>query len=154
MEFVHRLNVETDYTVMCGILVQCSNASAVTQMFEGYNTRIALSSFMVKNFASMFPRDLVSHGTVLANNISSNNFVSFEKDYNIFKKVFFEWKQEDIQNIRDQISSTVESVEAMTIDSPRDEADRQWNEGVALNLENLEKSRDTLKLLAPSLESP
>ena len=143
MDFLRSLDTESDFGTMCKMLMTSSNVCGLHEMFEGYDPKVLLSSFMIKNFSDMFPDPMVHKAQSVSEIILENKLKSFEKDLKDFEKVFEVWKKKDLENLKDSITLKMFQMESLKVHE-MDEADKQWNDGVDLSIKTMGEALDSL----------
>lgn len=143
MDFLRSLDTESDFGTMCKMLMTSSNVCGLHEMFEGYDPKVLLSSFMIKNFSDMFPDPMVHKAQSVSEIILENKLKSFEKDLKDFEKVFEVWKEKDLENLKDSITLKMFQMKSLKVHEI-DEADKQWNDGVDLSIKTMGEALDSL----------
>jgi len=148
MEFLRELQDEKDYDIMSVKLTQGDKISRVREIFPKYNTRVLLSAFMVHNFQEVLdiPDNLFEKSEEIINILLGiNNPPKLENVYPEYFKIFNEWRNDDINKMRNDIQIHKIIYNSMLDETPpRTEADRQWHQGISQSIELFDKHMDKL----------
>jgi len=147
--YLIQLNLERDYEEMMKHLLDKEGVESVNSFYEGINTKLLLSSFLIRNFYKYFlltDRDeLVKISKEICKNILENDKEKVNKNYHKFHSLFVQWRDYDIRAMKHEIEGARTQLEnIMTENPPADDAEEQWNEGVAINVKIMD---NTIKML-------
>jgi len=127
MDDLRALQNETDHTE----LMKLMRKTDVSGVFSEYNSKVLVSSFMLYKFREIY--DIDDELFDLAKNISDAmvelDFMVIGSLYPTYYQKFLEWRDKDIQEMKINIQNQMEACQN-TVSSPKDEADRTWNECV------------------------
>ena len=147
-EYLSKLDLERDYDTMLQLMIQMDNVKCVSYFFTGLNTKVLLSSFLIKNFHDYFLLDENNEFLKMAKTISQSilqkDLEKVGQSYKKFHELFIEWREEDINGMKNEISSAKENLENMVLTETRDDADEQWNEGLAINMKLMDNTVEML----------
>ena len=147
-EYLSKLDLERDYDTMLQLMIQMDNVKCVSYFFTGLNTKVLLSSFLIKNFHDYFLLDENNEFLKMAKTISESilqkDLEKVGQSYKKFHELFIEWREEDINGMKNEISSAKENLENMVLTETRDDADEQWNEGLAINMKLMDNTVEML----------
>ena len=147
-EYLSKLDLERDYDTMLQLMIQMDNVKCVSYFFTGLNTKVLLSSFLIKNFHDYFLLDENNEFLKMAKTISESilqkDLEKVGQSYKKFHELFIEWREEDINGMKDEISSAKVNLENMVLTETRDDADEQWNEGLAINMKLMDNTVEML----------
>ena len=148
-DFLIQLNLEKDYDHMMVLLLDKDGLKNVKNYFIGLNSKVLLSSFLIKNFYEYFllteNDELVKVSKVTCNFIMNQDLENTQKNYKNFYDLFVQWRDHDIRGMKEEIQSAKGELEGMmTEDEPVDDAEVQWNEGVKINMKLMDS---TMKML-------
>ena len=145
MDFLAELNEEKDYDKMCSRMVEKTNIGCVSLLFPGYNAKVLLTAFMVKNFPDVYAdEELIGQAGGLCGALLSIDHLEVSKIYQKYFETFLEWRQKDILNLKMSIEVQKETLRSVAETEPADEADEQWNEGIEMNIQTLDKHLEKL----------
>ena len=142
MEFLGELNDEKDYDLMSVKLTQGDRIEGVRTLFPRYNTRILLSSFMIRNFNKILdiPDDLVNKSEEIIGFLLGTGVADITIIYPIYFRLFNEWRNDDINKLKDTIE-----IHKIIYDSMLDEIpDKEWHDGVSNSMNIMDKHIDKL----------
>ena len=139
MEFLKELNDEKDYDLMSVKLTQGDRVNTVNTMFPQYNTRVMLSSFMIRNFNKILdiPENLLEKSEEIINILLGTIVHSeLENVYPEYFKLFNDWRNDDINKLKDTIEIHKIIYNSM-LDIPQEPspADQQWHDGVSQSID-------------------
>ena len=142
MEFLGELNDEKDYDLMSVKLTQGDRIEGVRTLFPRYNTRILLSSFMIRNFNKILdiPDDLVNKSEEIIGFLLGTGVADITIIYPIYFRLFNAWRNDDINKLKDTIE-----IHKIIYDSMLDEIpDKEWHDGVSNSMNIMDKHIDKL----------
>lgn len=101
----------------------------VSGLFEAYNTRVLLASFMLSKFPveNSINDDLYELSKIITDAMIALDFMKLSKNYKKYFEKFLEWRNIDISHMRQDLRDQVEACRT-TMTAPRDIADQTWNE--------------------------
>ena len=154
-DYLTKLNIERDYDEMLKLLLNKEEVENVKNFFGGLNTKVLLSSFLIKNFHDYFLLDknnnLVKSSKTISGFILDKNLENVGEEYRNFYTLFVNWREEDIDGMKTEIRSAQSNLETMVMDDPVDDADEQWNKGVEMSVKIM---NNTVKMLERYGTSP
>lgn len=104
------------------------------------NTRVLLSSFLFKNFGSAYllneNDDLFRAAAGIADRLVAEDFGAVADRYDAYYEHFSEWRRRDIALMQSEILGARRRLVDMKVGGggPSDDAERQWDAGLDLNL--------------------
>jgi len=148
--YIRELDLEqSDYENMIRLLTDKENFDRVKTAFgEHLNTKVLMSSFLIKNFNEYFGIVRTDHLYQTASSVASSlrfGGVVVNEEYTAFFDAFTEWRSIDIREMRREIVEATENLHQMVVDEPRDDAEEQWNQGVAINVRIMDTTDSLLK---------
>jgi hypothetical protein len=154
-DYLIKLNLERDYDSMMRLMLIKENVEEIKNFFEGLNTKVLLSSFLIKNFYDYFLLDkndnLVKSSINISQHLLEKNLEKVGEEYRNFYTLFVNWRNEDIDGMKSEINSAKTQLETMVTEEPQDDADEQWNTGVKISMEIMD---NTVKMLDTYGKSP
>lgn len=145
MDDLKKLRDETDHTE----LMKKMRTIDVSDIFGEYNTNVLVSSFMLYKFREIY--DIDDELFELCNNISDAmvnvDLMKIKNMYPLYYQKFLKWREKDIQGMKIVIQNQMEACQN-TVSSPKDEADRTWNECVNQSIELMSEKIDQLDELS------
>lgn len=145
MDELKALHNETDHTE----LMKLMRKTDVSGVFSEYNSKVLVSSFMLYKFREIY--DIDDELFDLAKNISNAmvglDFMVIGSLYPTYYQKFLEWRDKDIQEMKINIQNQMEACQN-TVSSPKDEADRTWNECVDQSIKLMSEKVDQLDELS------
>ena len=145
-EYISKLNLERDYNEMINLLTDVEGFNTVKEQYPNFNTKILLSSFLIKNFKDYFMineyDEVYRDAKIIVESILSHQQLQ-QQEYDKFFNSFSTWRNEDIKGMRQEINSAQANLQNMLMDDPQDDADEQWNQGLQINM-NIMKTTDSL----------
>lgn len=145
MDELKELQNETDHTE----LMKLMRKTDVSGVFSEYNSKVLVSSFMLYKFREIY--DIDDELFDLAKNISDAmvtlDFMKIGVLYPRYFEKFTEWRDKDIQEMKINIQNQMEACRD-TVTSPKDEADRTWNECVDQSIKLMSEKVDQLDELS------
>ena len=145
MDFLADLNGEKDYDTMCKKLMEAPNVGCVSLLFPGYNAKVLLTAFMVKNFPDVYAdQELLAQADTLCKALLSIDHMEVSQIYHKYFETFSEWRKKDILNLKISLEVQKETLRSVAEPEPSDEADEQWNEGIEMNIQTLDKHIEKL----------
>lgn len=149
--YITRLDLELiDYENMIRLLTDTEGFDFVKNGFGAVtNPKVLLSSFLIKNFGEDYfgltaDDPLYRSATKVASSLRFGGVV-VQSEYIDFFDAFTDWRVNDIREMRHEISSATDNLNQMMVDEPRDDAEEQWNQGVAVNLRIMNTTESLLK---------
>ena len=147
METIHE---ETKFDILTTLLQDKDVISHVHSKYPQYNPRVLLSSVVLYRF----PTELHVHTTLseLAIMIWTSIFQNQDIPSQLYDEYFTEfnrWRTLDINHLKHEIESGKALLDSMKTEEG-DEADKQWNDGINLNIEVMEDCEDKLDILSQS----
>ena len=142
MEFLEELNTEMDYDLMSVKLTQGDRIETVRTSFPHYNTRVMLSAFMIRNFNKILdiPSDLLEKSEELIGFLLGTMTGDINSIYPSYFSLFNEWRNDDINKLKDTIE-----IHKIIYDSMLDEIpDKEWHDGVSDSMKIMDKHIDKL----------
>lgn len=130
-------------------LMQLMKTTDVSGIFEEYNSRILVSSFMLFKFKEVYDIDdeLFNLSNVISNAMVNLDFMTISQNYKNYFDKFTQWREKDIQEMKINIQNQIDACRD-TATSPRDEADRTWNECINESVKLMSKKIENLDQLA------
>jgi hypothetical protein len=145
-EYISKLNLERDYNEMINLLTDQEGFKTVKEQYPNFNTKILLSSFLIKNFRDYFMineyDEVYRDAKAIVDTVINHQQVQ-QQDFDNFFNSFSAWRDEDIRGMRQEINSAQANLQNMLMDDPQDDADEQWNQGLQINM-NIMKTTDSL----------
>ncbi len=143
--YLSKLDLERDYDEMMKLMLDKNEIENVKNFFKDVNTKVLLSSFLMKNFNEYFSlsenHDLIKCSKELCKIILNKDLKSFEKVYKSFFDLFTSWRNNDIQEMKQEIEEARDEIEKiMTEHDPVDDAEEQWNHGVKINMKKMDNA--------------
>jgi len=138
MEFLAEVNVECDYDKMCTLLVSAHHIGCVSLLFPGYNAKVLLTAFMIKNFPDVYADEiLLGMAGEVCSALLGVDHMKLSKIYYEYFMTFSDWRKNDIIKMKTAIELQKETLTSVKDPDPSNEADEQWNEGIAINIKTL-----------------
>jgi hypothetical protein len=150
MEFIKNLYDETNYDKLINKLLEFDNVNLVKDKYPSLNTRVLLTCFTI-NLLNEDCYDLQQSSRRLSDNLVNDNTEEVIKEYSFFFELFTKWRNEDIQGLKSEISSAHTSLSTMLVEEETDDAEKQWNEGIKINMKVM---NNTVSLLDKYGKSP
>ena len=145
MDEIKALQNETDHTKLMKLMREID----VSGVFSEYNSKVLVSSFMLYKFREIY--DIDDELFELAQNISDAmvalDFMKIGGLYPTYYQKFLDWRDKDIHEMKINIQNQMEACQN-TATSPRDEADRIWNECVDQSIKLMSEKVDQLDELS------
>jgi hypothetical protein len=145
MDELKALQDESDHTE----LMKKMRRIDVSDLFSEYNSKVLVSSFMLYKFREIY--DIDDELFEMAQNISDAmvtvDFVKLGSLYPAYFQKFTEWRDKDIREMKLHIQNQIEACRD-TATSPRDEADRTWNDCVDQSINLMAQKVDQLDELS------
>lgn len=145
MDEIKALQNETDHTKLMRLMREID----VSGVFSEYNSKVLVSSFMLYKFREIY--DIDDELFELAQNISDAmvalDFMKIGGLYPTYYQKFLDWRDKDITEMKINIQNQMEACQN-TVTSPRDEADRTWNECVDQSIKLMSEKVDQLDELS------
>lgn len=119
------------------------------------NTRVLLSSFLFKNFRGYFllneNDELYKLSKDITEYLIQKKYKKVFEVYDIYFEKFSEWRKNDIEMMKSEISAASEQLSDMKVDGDDlDDAEKQWNNGLAMNIKNMKTSEKLLNVYGKS----
>ena len=149
-----RLDSQTDYAEAMKIVTEPDLISSTRDRFEGMNPKILLTAFLIKNFPQEMdiPGDHaltdLAKGVVKA--ILEEDMDTLGTVYPRFFEDFNKWRLHDIHLLKSQITHMSTELDAARAPDVKDEADKQWNDGINMSQKVLSTAVDQLDRFATS----
>ncbi len=154
-DYLTRLDLERDYDEMMKLMLNNDEVENVKSFFVGLNSKVILSSFLIKNFHNYFLLDinnnLVISSTTISKLILEKNLQKVGEEYKTFYELFIQWRNEDIDGMKTEINAAKSQLETMITEEPKDDADEQWNKGVEISVKIM---NNTVRMLDKYGSSP
>ena len=154
-DYLTRLDLERDYDEMMKLMLNNDEVENVKSFFVGLNSKVLLSSFLIKNFHDYFLLDknnnLVISSTTISNSMLEKNLQKVGEEYKTFYELFIQWRNEDIDGMKTEIDAAKSQLETMVTEEPKDDADEQWNKGVEISVKIMD---NTVRMLDKYGSSP
>ena len=154
-DYLTRLDLERDYDEMMKLMLNNDEVENVKSFFVGLNSKVILSSFLIKNFYDYFLLDknnnLVISSTTISKLILEKNLQKVGEEYKTFYELFIQWRNEDIDGMKTEINAAKSQLETMITEEPKDDADEQWNKGVEISVKIM---NNTVRMLDKYGSSP
>lgn len=150
MEFIKNLYDETNYDKLINKLLEFDNVNLVKEKYPSLNVRVLLTCFTI-NLLNEGCSELQQSSRRLADSLVNDNIDEVLKEYSKFFELFTEWRKEDIQGLKSEISSAQTSLSTMLVEEETDDAEKQWNEGIKINMKIMD---NTVSLLDKYGKSP
>lgn len=145
MDYLVKLDQEEDYDSMCKLMVTPDGMEEVSLVFPGYNVKVLISAFMVKNFPDVYTdEELQSSAKSITRCMLEINHEEISKIYQKYFKCFSEWRKNDIEVLKVSLELQKATFHDMIENDPADEADEQWNDGIQINMQTLDTHIDKL----------
>ena len=151
MDFLSKVNSEADYDIVIQMVTEKSDLETVRTLFPGYNAKVLMSSFMIKNFSSdIFNVDpgLLQSATNISEYLINLQHEKLNKEYSTYFNKFTEWRKNDIDDLKSQIELKRDIYQHVVENDPKNSADEEWNEGVAMSISDMETKLDDLDKFA------
>ena len=147
-DYLIQLNDEQDYERMMNLMLIKEEIEIINSFFVGLNSKVLLSSFLIKNFYDYFLLDksdkLVESSTTISNYLLQKDLKKVREEYRTFYELFIKWRNEDINGMKSEISSAKSQLETMVMEDPKDDADEQWNKGVEISVKIMDNTVEML----------
>ena len=147
-DYLIQLNNEQDYETMMDLMLIKEEIETVNSFFVGLNSKILLSSFLIKNFHDYYLLDnsdkLVKSSTTISNYLLQKDLKKVKEEYKTFYELFIKWRNEDINGMKSEIISAKSQLKTMVMEDPEDEADEQWNKGVEISVKIMDNTVEML----------
>ena len=154
-DYLTKLNIERDYDEMMKLMLMKDEVEHIKNYFEGLNSKVILSSFLIKNFHDYFLLDinnnLVISSITISNYMLQKDLKKVGEEYKNFYELFIKWRQEDIDGMKTEINAAKTQLGTMVTEEPKDDADEQWNKGVEISVKIMD---NTVKMLNKYGASP
>ena len=145
MEFLEELNTEQDYDKMCSLLVSVSNTTGIVSLYPEYNAKVLLTAFMVKNFPDVYAdENLLKQAGGICKALLEVDHSTLSQIYYEYLQTFSDWRKNDIIKMKTAIELQKETLRSVADPDPSNEADEQWNKGIAMNIKTLDKHIEKL----------
>lgn len=150
MEFIKKLYDETDYDKLINKLLEFDNVKLIKDKYPSLNERVLLTCFTI-NLLNEGNSELQQSSRRLADSLVNDMYEEVIKEYSTFFELFTIWRKEDIQGLKSEISSAQTSLSTMLVEEETDDAEKQWNEGIQINMKIMD---NTVSLLDKYGKSP
>jgi len=146
MDFLAKVNLESDYDTVTRLVTNKEELATIGSLFPGYNIKVLMASFVIKNFPDIFNADqeLVQSAVNISQYLINLQHEKLSKEYSIYFDKFIEWRKSDIENIKSQIELKRDVYQNVVENDPKNSADEAWNEGVAMSIRNMESRLDDM----------
>lgn len=130
-------------------LMQLMKNTDVSGIFEEYNSRVLVSSFMLYKFRDIYniDDDLFNISKIISEAMVNLDFMAISQNYKKYFDKFTAWRENDINEMKVEIQNQIESCQE-TATPPKDEADRTWNECIGESVELMSKKIEQLNELS------
>ena len=145
MDELRALQTEYDHTA----LMRRMREIDVSGIFEEYNTRVLVASFMLYKFSEEYNVDneLREISKIIADAMVDLDFMILSQNYKTYFDKFMAWRDSDIEQMRQDLRNQVEACRT-TMTPPRDIADRTWNECMENSIHLMNKSEEKLEKMS------
>ena len=145
MDELRALHSEEDHTRLMNRMRNID----ISGIFEEYNTRVLIASFMLYKFKEEYNIDdeLFELSNNIANAMVELDFMTISKNYKKYFNKFLQWRDGDIEKMRQDIRNQVEACQT-TMTPPRDIADRTWNECMENSIHLMNKTEEKLEKMS------
>jgi hypothetical protein len=150
IEFLKSLDSENDYDTLINKLLDFENVKKIKENYDSLNERVLLSCFIV-NFLKEGDHELRQSSRKLSNYLVYGDKINVTYEYQTFFELFKNWRDEDIQGLKSEIYSAQTSLSTMIVEEENDDAEKQWNEGIKINMKIMD---NTVSLLDKYGKSP
>ena len=130
-------------------LMQLMKNTDVSGIFEEYNSRVLVSSFMLYKFRDIYniDDDLFNISKIISEAMVTLDFMTISQNYKKYFDKFTAWRENDINEMKVEIQNQIESCQE-TATTPKDEADHIWNECIGKSVELMSKKIEQLNELS------
>jgi len=142
-EFIKSLHQERDYDKLIIKLVDFENVNKIKECYPTLNTRVLLSCFTI-NLLEEDDIFLQNSARRLIVNLLNEDKVNVINEYTKFFALFTTWREKDINGLKSEITSAQTSLSTMIVDEETDDAEKQWNEGIKINMNIMDNTVDLL----------
>jgi hypothetical protein len=145
MDELRALRAEEDHTCLMNRMRNID----ISGIFEEYNTRVLIASFMLYKFREEYNIDdeLFELSKVIADAMVELDFMTISKNYKKYFNKFLQWRNGDIEQMRQDLRNQVEACRT-TMTPPRDIADRTWNECMENSIQLMNKTEEKLEKMS------
>jgi len=145
MDKLRALQTEEDHTC----LMNRMKTIDVSDIFEEYNTRVLIASFMLYKFRGEYNIDdeLFELSKIIAGAMVDLDFKTISKNYQKYFDKFLAWRNSDIEQMRQELRSQVQACRH-TMTPPKDMADRTWNDCMENSIQLMNKSEEKLEKMS------
>ena len=145
MDDLRALQAEEDHTCLMNRMRDID----ISGIFEEYNTRVLIASFMLYKFREEYNIDdeLFELSKVIADAMVALDFMTISKNYKKYFDKFLQWRDSDIEQMRQDIRNQVHACRH-TMTPPRDIADRTWNECMENSIQLMNNSEQKLEKMS------
>ncbi len=121
----------------------------VSGIFEEYNSKVLVASFMLYKFRQEYNIDdeLFKLSEIMANAMIGLDFTIISRNYNNYFEKFLQWRNNDIDQMRKDIREQVCAC-TNTMTPPKDIADQTWNECMNNSIQLMNVSEQKLEQLS------
>jgi hypothetical protein len=142
-EFIKSLHQERDYDKLIIKLVDFENVNKIKECYPTLNARVLLSCFTI-NLLEEDDIFLQNSARRLIVNLLNEDKVNVINEYTNFFALFTTWREKDINGLKSEITSAQTSLSTMIVDEETDDAEKQWNEGIKINMKIMDNTVDLL----------
>lgn len=150
IDFLKSLDAEKDYDKLINKLLDFENVKKIKENYDSLNERVLLSCFII-NLLNEGDHELRQSSRKLSNYLVCGDKINVTSEYQTFFELFKNWRAEDIQELKSEISSAQTSLSTMIVEEENDDAEKQWNEGIKINMKIMD---NTVSLLDKYGKSP
>jgi len=145
MDDLRALQAEEDHTCLMNRIQDID----VSGIFEEYNTRVLIASFMLYKFRVEYNIDdeLFKLSKIIADAMVALDFMTISKNYKKYFDKFISWRDNDIEKMRQDLRMQVRACRH-TMTPPKDIADRTWNECMENSIQLMNKSEQKLEKMS------
>ena len=145
MDELRALHAEEDHT---GLMNRMRTID-VSGIFEEYNSRVLVASFMLYKFREEYNIDdeLFELSKIIANAMVELDFMTISKNYKKYFDKFLAWRDSDIEQMRQDLREQAQACRT-TMTPPRDIADRTWNECMENSIQLMNKTEEKLEKMS------
>lgn len=145
------LNSEKDFEKVKKMLLDVEKSFQLDDL----NTRVLLSSFLFKNFREYYllneNDELYQLSLVITKNLLEKNYEKVFKTYEKYFEKFSEWRRNDIEMMKSEILGARRILSDMKVEGENlDDAEKQWNQGLAMNMNKMKTTENLLDIYGKS----
>ena len=128
--------------------------SFIEGKYPSLNARIVLSAFIFKNFKMVCTSELKTYAKEICVALLQNSHDVVYSTYPLYFSSFVSWRSKDIEQMKGDINMCSSQLAQMVIKEPKDEADVQWNDGIARNITVMHQKMEVLEELSERVIMP